>query len=91
MEINKYKKFHKIKRISKQEKFILTNPQQGFYALRALETGFITPEQLESSRRIISRITKRSGKILLKVKFAQALTKKPLLSRMGKGCGSFDR
>lgn len=91
MEINKYRKYHKIKKILKREKYSLSTPKQGLYALRALECGFMTPEQLESSRRIISRLTKRSGKIMLNMKFHQPLTKKPLLSRMGKGCGSLAR
>jgi len=89
MEIKKYKKYHKKKKIFKLEKSSLVTPNQGLYGLKSLSCGFITPQQLESSRRIISRITKRSGKLFLKIKFEQALTKKPLLSRMGKGCGSF--
>ncbi len=90
MDIKKYKKYHKKKKILKLEQSNLVIPKQGLYGLKSLECGIITPEQLEASRRLISRITKRSGKILIKVKFNHPLTKKPLLSRMGKGCGSLD-
>lgn len=89
MEVKKYKKYHKKKNILKLEQHILSIPKQGFYGLKSLECGVITPQQLEASRRLISRITKRSGKIIIKVKFDHPLTRKPLLSRMGKGSGSF--
>jgi len=90
MELKKYKKYHKKKKILKLEQCSLSIPKQGFYGLKSIECGVLTPQQLEASRRLISRITQRSGKILIKVKFEHPLTKKPLLSRMGKGCGSVD-
>lgn len=89
MGIREYRKHHTQKKIFKLEKSNLVVPKQGLYGLKAVTCGFITPQQLETARRIVSRITKRLGKLYIKVKFEQALTKKPLLSRMGKGCGSF--
>jgi len=88
MEIRKYKKYHKKKKISKNEKISAISLKKGFYGLKVIEAGIITPKQLETLRRIIARITKRMGKILINVSFNHALTKKPLLSRMGKGSGN---
>nr|QFP99034.1 ribosomal protein L16 [Rhizaria sp.] len=87
MKINKYKKYHKIKNIFKNERNSLTVIKKGFYGFKILESGIITPKQLETARRIIARITKRSGKIFINIFCNHALTKKPLLSRMGKGSG----
>ena len=90
MKINKYKKYHKIKKIHKKQRSNLTLMCKGFYGLKVLESGLITPKQLETVRRIIVKLTKRTSKILINIFFNQPLTKKPLLSRMGKGSGSID-
>jgi large subunit ribosomal protein L16 len=87
METYKYKKYHKQTKIIKNEKDSLQSIKKGFYGLKALESGIITPKQLETARRVITRITKRTSKIFTNVPFTHPLTKKPLLSRMGKGAG----
>lgn len=87
MEISKYKKYHKQKKIGKNEKSSFRNIKKGFYGLKLLEPGIITPKQIEMARRLISRITKRICKIFINVFCNHPLTKKPLLSRMGKGSG----
>lgn len=90
MEINKYKKYHKLKKIEKNEKNSLCSLRKGYYGLKVLQAGVITYKQLETVRRIISRITKRTGKIFINVSCNHPITKKPLLSRMGKGVGGID-
>lgn len=90
MEIKKYKKYHTIKNIYIKANNNLRVVKKGIYGLKILEFGLITPKQIETARRLIARITKRTGKILINVHFNQPLTKKPLLSRMGKGSGSID-
>jgi large subunit ribosomal protein L16 len=87
MEINKYKKHHKQKNIKKNEKRSFRNLNKGFYGLRVVENGIITPNQVETARRIIARITKRQSKIFINIICNHPITKKPLLSRMGKGAG----
>jgi large subunit ribosomal protein L16 len=87
MSIILYKKQHKIKLSS------LTNStsniiKYGLYAIKAVTAGVLTAKQVEASRRVISRETKRIGKVFIRIFFNLAKTKKPLLSRMGKGCGS---
>lgn len=81
-----YKKRHKIKLscITKKNANVI---KYGFYALKAVVPGVLTAKQVEASRRVVSRETKRIGKIFIRVFFNLAKTKKPLLSRMGKGCG----
>lgn len=60
----------------------------GIIAIRALESGRLTPKQLESIRRIVVRLTKRAGKFWLRVFVDQPIFKKSKSSRMGKGAGS---
>lgn len=90
MEINKYKKYYKQNKIVKNEKNNLRSLRKGFYGLKLLESGIVTPKQLETARRVIARITKRTGKIFINVSCNHPLTKKPLLSRMGKGAGGIE-
>ena len=81
-----YKKLHKKKllyKISKNSSLI----KYGAYALKALVSGILTPTQVEASRRVLSRETHRVGKINIRINFNFPVTKKPLLSRMGKGSG----
>jgi large subunit ribosomal protein L16 len=81
-----YKKRHKIK-LSCITNKNLNVIKYGFYALKVVAPGVLTAKQVEAARRVISRETKRIGKIFIRVFFNLAKTKKPLLSRMGKGCG----
>jgi large subunit ribosomal protein L16 len=90
METNKYKKYHKQNKLGRKEKDTLQGLKRGFYGLKVLESSVITPKQLETARRVIARITKRTGKIFINVACNHPLTKKPLLSRMGKGAGGID-
>lgn len=60
----------------------------GVVGIRALESGRLTPKQLESIRRIVVRLTKRAGKFWLRVFVDQPIFKKSKGSRMGKGAGS---
>jgi large subunit ribosomal protein L16 len=62
----------------------------GIVGIRALESGRLTPKQLESIRRILVRLTKRAGKFWLRVFVDQPLVKKSKGSRMGKGAGNID-
>jgi large subunit ribosomal protein L16 len=62
----------------------------GIVGIRALESGRLTPKQLESIRRILVRLTKRAGKFWLRVFVDQPLVKKSKGSRMGKGSGNID-
>jgi large subunit ribosomal protein L16 len=88
MEINKFKKKHKQTKIGTNEKNSLRSIKKGNYGLKVLKSGVITPKQIEAARRVITRITKRTGKIFINIYCNHPITKKPLLSRMGKGAGN---
>jgi large subunit ribosomal protein L16 len=86
MNIIFYKKQHKTK-LSYITNKTSSTTKYGLYSLKTLKAGVLTSKQVEASRRVISRETKRIGRIFIRVFFNLAKTKKPLLSRMGKGCG----
>ena len=63
----------------------------GDFGIQALECGYITNRQIEAARICISRKTKRSGDIWIKIFPDKSLTSKPAEVRMGKGKGSPDK
>jgi len=58
------------------------------YALKSLTYGKLTSKEIESARRAIRKVTKKLGKIAIRVYPYLPLTKKPAEVRMGKGKGS---
>ena len=60
----------------------------GEFGLEALEGAWITARQIEAARVVISRYTKRGGKIVIRIFPHLAKTKKAAGTRMGSGKGS---
>lgn len=60
----------------------------GEYGLQALEGDYISAQQIEAARIALSRYTKRSGQIWIRIFPHMARTKKPLEVRMGSGKGN---
>jgi len=60
----------------------------GDYALKAMECGYLTAQQIEAARVAINRKVKRGGKMWIRIFPDKPLTKKPAETRMGKGKGS---
>ena len=60
----------------------------GSYALKAMECGWLTAQQIEAARIAINRKVKRGGKMWIRVFPDKPLTKKPAETRMGKGKGN---
>jgi large subunit ribosomal protein L16 len=60
----------------------------GEFGLQALEGGYITNNQIEAARIALSRYTKRSGQVWIRIFPHLAKTKKPLEVRMGSGKGA---
>jgi len=60
----------------------------GEYGLQALEGAWITARQIEAARIVLSRYTKRGGKVTIRIFPHLAKTKKPAEVRMGSGKGS---
>lgn len=62
----------------------------GEYGLQAVNGGWVNARQIEAARIVLSRYTKRTGKIWIKIYPHIAKTKKPAEVRMGSGKGSPD-
>lgn len=60
----------------------------GSFALKALDSGKMTAQQIEASRIAINRKIKRGGKVWIRVFPDKPVTKKPAETRMGKGKGN---
>ena len=60
----------------------------GEFGLQACEGNWVTARQIESARMVLSRYTKRSGKVYIRIFPHLAKTKKPAEVRMGSGKGS---
>lgn len=63
---------------------------QGTYGIQALEPVWLTSRQIEAVRRTISRYTKRTGKLWIKVFPDKSVTARAEESRMGSGKGAVD-
>jgi len=62
----------------------------GNFGIQALEPVWLTSRQIEAVRRTISRYTKRTGQIWLKVFPDKSVTARAEESRMGSGKGAVD-
>lgn len=60
----------------------------GTFGIQALEPTWLTSRQIEAVRRTISRYTKRTGKIWIKVFPDKSVTARASESRMGSGKGA---
>ncbi|MEE4117210.1 MAG: 50S ribosomal protein L16 [Marinilabiliaceae bacterium] len=60
----------------------------GTFAIKALESTWITGRQIEAARQAIVRYMKREGQIWIRIFPDKPITKKPAEVRMGKGKGS---
>jgi large subunit ribosomal protein L16 len=63
-------------------------PLKGTLALKSIENGKLTYNQIEACRKSIRRVLQKRGNIFLRVFTDISLTKKPVATRMGKGKGS---
>jgi large subunit ribosomal protein L16 len=62
----------------------------GSYGLVATEGGYITNKQIESARVVLSRYTKKTGHVFIRVFPSLGITKKPAEVRMGNGKGAVE-
>ncbi len=62
----------------------------GDFAIQALEPAWLTSRQIEAARKTISKYTKKTGKLWIKVFPDKPVTARPKESRMGSGKGSVD-
>jgi len=62
----------------------------GDFGLQALESAWVTGEQIEAARRAITRHIRRGGKVWIRVFPDKSVTKKAAETRMGGGKGAPD-
>jgi len=62
----------------------------GEFGLQALDSAWITSEQIEAARRAITRHVRRGGKVWIRIFPDKPVTKKPAETRMGSGKGAPD-
>ncbi|MEJ7769182.1 MAG: 50S ribosomal protein L16 [Chitinophagaceae bacterium] len=62
----------------------------GSFALKALESIWLTDRQIESARQAMTRHMKREGSVWIRVFPDKPITRKPAEVRMGKGKGAPD-
>ena len=62
----------------------------GDFGLQALESAWVTSQQIEAARRAITRYVRRGGNIWIRIFPDKPVTKKPAETRMGGGKGSPD-
>lgn len=84
-------KFRKMQRGRLKGKACRNNKlNHGEFGLQALEPVWLTSRQIEAVRRTISRYTKRTGKLWIKVFPDKSVTARAEESRMGSGKGSVE-
>ena len=59
----------------------------GSFAIKALDSAWITGRQIEAARQAITRYMKREGQLWIRIFPDKPITKKPAEVRMGKGKG----
>jgi large subunit ribosomal protein L16 len=60
----------------------------GSYAIKSVESGYLTARQIEAARIALTRAMNREGQVWIRVFPDKPITKKPAEGRMGKGKGS---
>jgi large subunit ribosomal protein L16 len=62
----------------------------GSYALKALDSHWITDRQIEAARQALTRHMKREGNVWIRIFPDTPITNKPAEVRMGKGKGNLE-
>ena len=62
----------------------------GSYALKALDSHWVTDRQIEAARQALTREMKREGNVWIRIFPDKPITAKPAEVRMGKGKGNLE-
>lgn len=84
----KYRKMQRGKRGGKATRKVKLG--FGSYGLKTMESHWISSRQIEAARRVMTRYTKRGGKIWIRIFPDKPITKKGGEMPMGKGKGNVD-
>ncbi|MCV2508768.1 MAG: 50S ribosomal protein L16 [Candidatus Lightella neohaematopini] len=83
-------KFNKMHKGRNKGLTLSSNINFGCFGMKSISHGRITAKQIESARRVITKVMKRQGKIWIRIFPDKPITKKPLEVRMGKGKGNVE-
>ena len=86
----KHRKWHKSAGTSGKKASRMTNVNYGDYGLKAVTESWVTSRQIEATRRVIVRFTRKTGKIWIRIFPDKPVTMKGAEVGMGKGKGSPD-
>ncbi len=84
----KYRKMHRGRRCGQAHSG--NTVAFGDFGLQALESAWVTSQQIEAARRAMTRYIHRGGKVWIRVFTDKPVTKKPAETRMGGGKGMPD-
>lgn len=84
----KHRKSHKGRRGGKATRLIKIS--FGSFGLKSLEAHWLTSRQIEATRRVLTRYTRKGGKIWIRIFPDKPVTKKGGEIPMGKGKGAVD-
>ena len=84
----KYRKAHRGRRRGKAQSGNIV--VFGDFALQAMESAWVTSQQIEAARRAITRYIRRGGKVWIRIFPSKSVTKKAAETRMGGGKGAPD-
>jgi large subunit ribosomal protein L16 len=62
----------------------------GDVGLRAIEPAWVSSRQIEAARRVLTRYTRRGGKLWIRIFPDKSVTARAAETRMGKGKGAVD-
>jgi len=84
----KYRKSHKGRRGGKASRLVTVS--FGSFGLKSLGAHWVTSRQIEAARKVITKYTKKGGKIWIRIFPDKPVTKKGGEMPMGKGKGAVD-
>ena len=86
----KHRKWHKGRSLQRQTETRGTQVSFGSFGLQATESHWITANQIEAVRRVLTRFTKKGGRYWIRIFPDKPITKKPPEVTMGGGKGAVD-
>ena len=86
----KHRKWHKGRSLQRQHETRGTEVSFGSFGLQAAESHWITANQIEAVRRVLTRFTKKGGRYWIRIFPDKPITKKPPEVTMGGGKGAVD-
>lgn len=84
----KYRKEHKFVKLGKAT--TKDSVDFGNFGLKSLESSWVTARQIEAARKVMTRFTRKGGKIWIRIFPDKPITKKGGEIPMGKGKGPVD-